>query len=204
MFEIKDVEYKDVLRVKNIDVASGEIVCIVGASGGGKSTLLRLLNKSLSPTKGTIHYNGKSLAEIDSVAHRREVVYLNQKPHMFPGSLRDNLLIGLRFQQREDADDKTLYDLMKRVRLNKSLDMDVKHLSGGERQRLALARVLLLDAAVYLLDEPSSSLDDVSEDLMIETIVEFTKKENKTLVMVTHSKDQAHKHGDKVYEIQNG
>ncbi len=204
MFEIKDVEYKNVLRVKEMEVNEGEIVCIVGESGGGKSTLLRLLNKSLSPTKGTISFRETNLADLDSVSHRRNVVYLNQTPHMFPGTIRDNLLIALRFHEKEDLGDDALMTILRQVRLSKSLDMDVKHLSGGERQRLALGRVLLLDAEVYLMDEPSSSLDDESENLIIEAVVRFAKENNKTLIMVTHSKAQARKHADRIYEIKNG
>ncbi len=204
MFELTDVVYRDVLRVDSMIIQAGSVTAVVGESGGGKSTLLKLLNKTLSPDKGSIRFEGEDLASRDSVTHRRRVVYLNQTPYLFPGTIRSNLQQGLFFQGRGEADQASLAAVLEEVGLDKSLDGDVKRLSGGERQRLALARVLLLGSDVLLLDEPSGALDDDSEDALLAMVVRLARERGKTLVMVTHSKAQARKHADHLFVVQRG
>ncbi len=204
MIEFHDVAYKDIIKIDNLVIREGEVTCLVGKSGGGKSTLLKLLNKTISPTRGKILYKGEDLAAIDSVEHRRRVVYLNQKPHLFPGTIKDNLLQGFYFQRRKAPSDEALQDVLEWVRLRKPLSTDVANFSGGEAQRLALARVLLLDAEVYLFDEPSSALDDETEDIVLDTVVRCVKEKKKTLVMVTHSKEHARRHADSIHHMHEG
>jgi putative ABC transport system ATP-binding protein len=123
---------------------------------------------------------------------------------MFDGSIKDNLIAGLRFQKRETPDDNVLMDMLAKVKLNKELGNLTQTLSGGEKQRLALGRVLLLNSEVYLLDEPSSALDETTADSVIEMIAEYVKNEKKTLVMVTHSKAIAQRFSDEIIEVSNG
>ncbi len=204
MFELHDVAYKDILEIDGLIIRQGEVTCLVGESGGGKSTLLKLLNKTISPTRGNILYKGESLDAIDSVEHRRHVVYLNQRPHLFPGTIKDNLLKGFQFQRRQVPADEVLEEVLVKVRLRKPLRAAVTNFSGGEAQRLALARVLLLDAEVYLFDEPSSALDDETEDVVLDTVVRCVREEKKTLVMVTHSKEHAVRLADSIHHIREG
>jgi putative ABC transport system ATP-binding protein len=110
----------------------------------------------------------------------------------------------MKFQKREIPDDKVLNDMLVKIKLNKELSSSIQNLSGGEKQRLALGRVLLLNSDVYLLDEPSSALDEITAEAIIEMIVGFAKSENKTLVMVTHSKAIAKRFSDEVIEVSCG
>lgn len=204
LFEFIDVQYKDVADLPRLMIEKGRITSVVGASGSGKTTILKMLNKMISPTQGRILYDGTDLRQINSVAHRRKVVMLSQSPAMFEGNIRDNLNIGLKFHERELPSDEVFAAILEQVKLKKLLDNPTDTLSGGEKQRLALGRVLLLDPEVYLLDEPSSALDDETEEIIIQMLTEHVRKEKKTIVLVTHSKAIAEKYSDQVIGIAKG
>ncbi len=204
MFSLKEVKYKQILDIKELNIEKFKVTCIIGESGSGKSTLLRLLNKLISCDSGTIMYNGQDLNSCDSVELRRTVVMLSQHPAIFPGTIRDNLLIGLKFAEKPAANDDKLLQILNMIHLNKNLDDESDPLSGGEKQRLALGRVILLDPEVFLLDEPSSALDEETERFIIENLVAYTKETSKTLIMVTHSKKVAQTYSDKTIELSQG
>lgn len=204
MFSLKNVKYKHILDIDDLNIKQHKVTCIVGESGSGKSTLLRLLNKLISYDSGEIFYNDQPLNLIDSIKLRRNVVMLPQIPSIFPGTVRDNLLIGLNFAEKPSTDDARLLQILNLVHLNKNLDDNSDMLSGGEKQRLALGRILLLDPDVFLLDEPSSALDDETERIIIERLVAYTKGASKTLIMVTHSKQIAKTYSDSIIEIFQG
>ena len=204
MFEFKAVKFKEIIDIPTLFIAKDKITTLIGPSGSGKTTILKMLNKMISPTEGQILFNGLSLDQIDPIAHRRHVTMMSQTPAMFSGDVKDNLIAGMKFQKREIPDDKVLNDMLVKIKLNKELSSSIQNLSGGEKQRLALGRVLLLNSDVYLLDEPSSALDEITAEAIIEMIVGFAKSENKTLVMVTHSKAIAKRFSDEVIEVSCG
>lgn len=204
MFEFHNVKFEDILNIENLTINSNEVTCIIGPSGSGKSTLLRLINKLISPTKGYISLDGEDIASIDSTTYRRRVPMLSQNPVTFPGTVRDNLLMGRKFQEKDLLSDDILNKALESVKLDKSLTEDIDNLSGGEAQRLAIARLMLCDSEVYLLDEPSSALDDLTEDFVIKTMVDMAREKNKTIIYVTHSKDMADKYSDKLIKIVDG
>jgi putative ABC transport system ATP-binding protein len=203
MFELIEVKYKDIVDIPNLSISRG-LTVLLGPSGGGKTTILRMLNKMISPTRGRILFDGKDLKQIKSVEHRRNVMMLSQNPAMYEGTLRDNLTIALRFQEKESPGDDELYKILSGVRLHKDLETPVYQLSGGEKQRLALGRLFLCDPAVYLLDEPSSALDDDTEDAIIKMVSEHIETTRKSVVMITHSKALAEKYADEIIEISDG
>jgi putative ABC transport system ATP-binding protein len=204
LFHLKNVNYKDILNIENLIIPEHRITCIVGESGSGKTTLLRLLNKLISCDYGEILYKNKPLTEIDPIELRRNVVMLPQSPAIFNGTIKDNLLIGLKFAEKPILSNDKLYEVLKFINLDKELNEDADKLSGGEKQRLALGRIILLDPEVFLLDEPSSALDEETEEIIIEKLVEHTKSTNKTLIMVTHSKRVANQFADNVIEVKKG
>lgn len=204
MFSLKQVKYKDILSIRHLDMKTNKITCILGQSGSGKTTLLKLLNKLISQDEGTIYYKGKSLSDSDAVQLRREVVMLPQTPAIFSGSVKENLLIGLEYSERSPESEVKLKEVLNRVHLKKELDQSAERLSGGEKQRIALARILLMHPEVLLLDEPSSALDRETEEIIIKSLVDYTKSNNKTLIMVTHSKHIAHQFADEIIHLKNG
>lgn len=203
MFYIKNLKFKSILDIEEMNIEEHKITSIVGKSGSGKTTLLKMLNKMFTPDSGQILYKGKNILEINAIDLRRQVVMLGQTPAIFPGTIRDNLLIGRKFANKESLPEDDLLRVMKKVELDKPLDGDGEELSGGEQQRVALARVILSDPEVFLLDEPSSALDSVTERLIIKSLVDYTRENYKTLIMVTHSRDIGNEFSDVVFEIKN-
>lgn len=204
MFEFIDVYYDDILDLPRLVLGTEQVTSLVGASGSGKTTVLRLLNKMISPTRGRILFQGEDLGQRDSVRHRRDVVMLSQSPAIFEGTVGDNLRAGSRFQEMVPPGDEVLQRLLEQVRLAKPLDEAADKLSGGERQRLALARVLLLEPRVYLLDEPSSALDEETEHLIFDMLTAHVRASGKTIIMVTHSRAVARKYSDTIIEMSGG
>ncbi|WP_201750397.1 ABC transporter ATP-binding protein [Senegalia massiliensis] len=204
IFKLEKVKYKDILDIDNLRIKENIVTCILGQSGSGKTTLLRLLNNLKSPDGGTVYYNDNDILDINPVNLRREVIMLSQNPVVFDGTIRENLNLALEFKEKERVSDDILNKYLEISNLNKSLDTNAKNLSGGEKQRLSLARVLLSDGEVYLLDEPSSSLDDETERFVIKSIVDFAKNNNKTVIMVTHSVKIAEEYGKDIIRINKG
>lgn len=202
LYILKKIKFKDILDIEEMKIPKGKITCIVGESGSGKTTLLRMLNDLTSSDSGEILYDGKPIKNMDSVSLRRNAVMLPQTPAIFSGTVRENLLIGLKFSQNPMVSDEELLKAMELVKLTKSLEDDADLLSGGEKQRLAIARVMVMDPEVLLLDEPSSALDEETERIVINSIVEYTRKNKKTMVMVTHSKKIALEFADEIIEIK--
>lgn len=204
MLELKNIKYKNILHIDYIKIHKGKITTIVGSSGSGKTTLLRLLNKMISPDNGEIFFKATSYIDLDSINLRRNVVMLSQAPVIFKGNIRDNLQIGLKFSEKSFATDEKLNSILKMVELNKNLNDDAEKLSGGEKQRLALGRVILMNPEVFLLDEPSSALDEETESLIIKKLVQYVKENGKTLIMVTHSKAIAKNFSDHIIKLSSG
>lgn len=201
MFSLKNVKFKHILSIDEMFIPRDKITCIVGESGSGKSTLLRLLNNMISPDSGEITYNGVPINVMDPVELRRRVVMLHQEAALFDGSVKDNLVIGLEFSRKPVPEDEKLEKVLKMVRLDKQLEESPEKFSGGEKQRLALARVLLMEPEVFLMDEPSSALDESTEAIVIGNLAEYTIKSNRTLVMVTHSKEVANAYGENIIDL---
>jgi len=172
----------------SLSLSSGEHAAILGRTGCGKSTLLQLLTRAWDPQSGTILFNDKPLADLSEAALRASISMVPQRVHLFSATLRDNLLLAA-----PQASDEMLVAMLGRVGLEKLLDDSGlnawlgeggRQLSGGELRRLAIARALLHDAPLVLLDEPTEGLDAQTERQVLDLLNEVMKE--KTLLMVTH------------------
>ncbi|MDM5190586.1 ABC transporter ATP-binding protein [Bacillus sp. DX4.1] len=201
MFILKGVTYKDILQIPYLEIHKEKITCIIGESGSGKSTLLRMLNDLQSPTSGSIHYKRAPISSYPPIQLRREVVMLGQTPPIFEKTVKDNLLIGLRFSEKPFPSDEQLQQALAAVSLEKDLEDNASSLSGGEKQRLSLARVLLMDPPVYLLDEPTSALDADTEKRVMKQFAAIAQQKKKTIVMITHSQQLPEEIADDIIEI---
>lgn len=179
-----------VLRSVSLDLEPGRVVAVVGASGGGKSTLLRTLAGLLEPLRGSVSLDGVPLADLDPTALRRTVTLTAEDAHVFATTLRDNLLVA-----RGDATDDELWAVLRLVYLEPwasglgdglATVLDPGSVSGGERRRLLLARALLVESAVVLLDEPAEHLDPVLADRLLRDLVGAARARGVTMVVVTH------------------
>jgi putative ABC transport system ATP-binding protein len=203
-FTLTDIRFKDVLDIDSLQIDACRVSAIVGPSGGGKTTLLRILNRMSSPDSGQVLFFGEPVEQKDPVQLRRRVIMLTQMPVIFPGTVRENLLIGSRLAEKQEPAAEDIQAIMRRVGLDKDLSTDAAQLSGGEKQRLALARVMLMDPEVLLLDEPSASLDEETEARVFDLVTEFCRERCKTLVMVTHSEKGFTGYYDCLIRIRDG
>lgn len=172
----------------SLRVEAGQHVAILGRTGCGKSTLLQLITRAWDPQQGALLLNDRPIAELDEPALRRTVSVVPQRVHLFSATLRDNLLLAA-----PAASDETLSDMLRRVGLEKLLDggglndwlgEGGRQLSGGELRRLAIARALLHDAPLMLLDEPTEGLDAETERQILDLMRDVMR--DKTVLMVTH------------------
>lgn len=194
-----DVGDTMILRDITLELPDAGITCIVGPSGSGKSSLLRLLNGLERPTSGTIEFRGVPVESIDVRSLRRRVGMVFQRPTVFDGSSLDNLLVADPGLARSAAG-----SALGRVGLGSEiLDRDARLLSGGEAQRLCLARTLLTKPEVVLMDEPTSSLDEASVSL-IELLVGDIAADGVRMLWVTHDRAQVMRVADWMVAVESG
>lgn len=203
MFEFKEIIVNKVLKIPQL-ILEDNVISIEGQSGTGKSTLLRLLNNLDDPHSGAIYFNNKNIIDIEPLDLRKRIVMLQQNPVIFDGTIKENLNIGLKFSNQELASDKELNKLLKKFWLDKDLDTSASDLSGGEKQRLSLARILLMkEAEVFLLDEPSSDLDDKTSEHIIKHFIKQAKENNQQIIMVTHDQSLSEQFADKIINMDH-
>ena len=181
---------RPVLDGVSFSVPRGSRTALVGPSGAGKSTILALIERFYDPTAGVVRLDGVDLRAMDRRELRSRIGYVEQDAPVLAGTIRENLLIG-----SPDASDAECVDVLRRVNLGAVLDRapagldaqvgeDGVMLSGGERQRLAIARALLAEAPILLLDESTSSLDGLNEKLLRDAIDRVA--EDRTLLVIAH------------------
>ncbi len=201
LLQVENLKVNAILEMDQVKIEANKVTCIIGKSGSGKSTFLRLLNQLTSPDEGNIYFKEQDITELDPIQLRRMITMVPQTPVIFPGTVRDNLLVGQTLSGMDPTTDSQLMQVLNRMFLNKSLDMPADDLSGGEKQRLALARAMLLSAEVFLLDEPSSALDNTTATEVIDAFTAFVKESNKTMVMITHDLQLAERIADATIDM---
>ncbi len=190
MFKLKDIKFKNILDIENLEIHENVVTIVKGESGSGKSTMLKLLNNIISPNSGVVMYNGVDVNDINPITLRREVIMQSQFPNIFPGNVRENLNIIFTLRGEEGLDDEKLLKAMEIVNLKKDLTDDAQNLSGGEKTRLSIARLFLVEPEVFLLDEPGASLDSKTEEILMNNVISEIKRRNKTLIYISHSENQ--------------
>lgn len=189
MFLLKDIKFKNVLDIENLEINENVVTVVKGESGSGKSTMLKLLNNIISPDSGIVMYNGVDVSDINPITLRREVIMQSQFPTIFPGNVRENLNAIFTLRGEEGLGDEKLLKAMEIVNLKKDLNDDAQNLSGGEKTRLSIARLFLVSPEVFLLDEPGASLDSKTEEILMNNVIAEIKKRNKTLIFISHSEN---------------
>ena len=176
---------------------------IVGPSGSGKSSLLRLLNRLDEPSSGTVFLDGLDYRQLPPRELRRRVGMVTQRPFMFPGDVASNLRFGP-VQRGETLPEDEIAHLLERVGLQGFAAQDASVLSGGEQQRVSLARTLANRPEILLLDEPTSALDEQSKSGIEELVRALVNDAGLTCVMVTHDRDQARRLCQRVVVLEGG
>ena len=186
----RTVPNKILVEDASFAVERGQALAIVGPSGSGKSSLLRLLNRLDEPTSGTMYLGGVDYREIAPRELRRRVGMVTQRPYLFPGTVESNLQFGPRQRGGELTQDR-VEELLAAVGLAGYAKRDVANLSGGEAQRVSFARTLANEPEVVLLDEPTSALDEEAKQGVEALMRDVVSQRGLTCVLVTHDLAQA-------------
>lgn len=207
LLELSNISYavKDKTIIRNVSLAvnEGDYLTIVGPSGSGKSTLLKLCSDLISPTLGSITYNGRNLTAIEPESYRKEVGYCFQRPYLFAKTVRRNILFpyDIRGMKPDMERIKLLFDL-----LHMPMEYFERHndeLSGGEMQRICLIRSLIFEPKVLLLDEVTSALDSVNAAI-VEQVIDELYKNGITIVSITHNEEQSLRSANRRITIIDG
>lgn len=200
-------EEEEILKNYSMTAAPGKITCIHGASGSGKSTMLKLLMRFWDVQKGAVYVSDCNVKEIPTTVLRRTESYVTQETHLFHDSIANNIAIGKLNASREEiiqaAKKASIHEFIQS--LPNGYDTEVGELgdtlSGGERQRIGIARAFLHDSPLVLMDEPTSNLDSLNEGIILKSLQKSCK--DKTVVLVSHRKSTMNV-ADIIYEMDNG
>ena len=204
----KSFEKLEVLKGIDIDIHKGDVVCIIGASGSGKSTFLRCLNLLEKPTGGSIIFDGVDLtsSKVDLNLHRQRMGMVFQQFNLFPHlTILKNLTLApmmLKKVSKEDAEAKALA-LLSRVGLADRAESYPNQLSGGQKQRVAIVRALCMEPDVMLFDEPTSALDPEMVGEVLDVMKELAHV-GMTMVVVTHEMGFAREVANRVIFLDDG
>ena len=212
MIEFQHVtkSFKDnkVLSDISLTIEDGELVAIIGSSGCGKTTTLKMINRLIRPTKGKIFIDGKDIEDMNKVEMRRSIGYVIQQAGLFPHmTVRENIELIQRLEKKDEEQiRKNTEYLMDMVGLNgdEFLDRYPNDLSGGQQQRVGVARALANNPKIILMDEPFSALDPMTRVSLQDELIALHEKVDKTIVFVTHDMDEAIKIADKICIMKDG
>ena len=191
----------------NLEIEEGEFVAIVGASGGGKSTLLHMLGGLDIPTSGKVLINGKDIYKMSdeerSIFRRRSIGFIFQFFNLLPIlNAKENIELAASLDGAE-VDSKMVEELVKVLGLKERLNHFPNQLSGGEQQRVSIGRALAYKPEIILADEPTGNLDKKNSEIIIDLLKLFAKKYGITVVMITHDLNIASA-ADRIIKIEDG
>lgn len=198
---------KKIVENINLEIADNSITCLIGESGGGKTTILKMINRLIETSSGKITISNQDIAKQDPIKLRRKIGYVIQQTGLFPHmTIRDNIAIILKMTEEKEKVDERVNELMHMVGLdpNEYLDRYPSELSGGQQQRVGIARAFATDPEIILMDEPFSALDPVTRSSLQDELLKIQNKTKKTIIFVTHDMDEAIKIADKIAIINDG
>ena len=202
-----DAGEKTVLDGITLEIGRGEAFGLIGPSGGGKSSLIRILDLLVSPTRGRLWIDGEEVARgaSDLVALRRRMAMVFQRPVAFRMSVFDNVAYGLALRGVPHGARRTrIADALEMVGLGGFEERRASTLSGGELQRVSIARCLVTDPEVLFLDEPTANLDPLSTNVIEGVVADLRKDRGTTVVMATHNLEQGQRLCDRLAVISGG
>lgn len=185
-------------------IEEGEFFTLIGPSGCGKTTLLKVIAGLVTPDKGTIHHKGQDITEV--VAERRHFAMMFQQPHLFPHmTVEQNVSFGLRMNKVPKTErTRRAKEALRQVGLESFAARYPSELSGGQQQRVSLARALIVEPELLLLDEPFSALDPQLKDEMQQLVKQLQKQLGITTVCVTHDQQEAFLLADRMAVMKEG
>ena len=204
----KSFDGQEILKDFNLSVKEGEFLTMIGRSGRGKTTMLKLMNGLLTPDTGKVYVEGKNIAETDIISLRRRIGYVIQNRGLFPHmTVEKNItyvpVISGKKNKKENHE--LALKLLKLVGLEEEkLQRYPSELSGGQQQRVGIARALAANPKILLMDEPFGALDEITRQTMQDEILRLQKELELTIIFITHDIREAMKLGDRVMVMEGG
>ena len=204
----KNYKEKKILQDVSLTIEDNAITCLIGESGCGKTTTLKMINRLIEPTVGTITIDGEDIKKKNVIELRRSMGYVIQQTGLFPHmTIRENIELISRLEKKDPKiiAQRTL-EMMEMIGLKAEdyLDRYPSELSGGQQQRIGIARAFATDPKIILMDEPFSALDPMTRINLQDELIRLQEKLHKTIVFVTHDMDEAIKLSDKIAIMDNG
>ena len=211
MIELRDISkyYNGVAAVKDLrlEVSTGELLVLLGTSGCGKTTTLKMINRLIDPSSGQILVDGKDIADEAPHVLRRKIGYVFQRIGLFPHmTVAENIAVTLTLMKQTTTEIRVrVNELADLVQLDEKLLGRFPHeLSGGQQQRVAVARALAAKPGILLMDEPFGALDPITRDRLQDSLLEIRKQLGLTVIFVTHDMAEALLLGDRIAVMSNG
>ncbi len=196
---IKTYNNKKILNVESLLIEKGSICAIVGQNGSGKTTLVKIIAGLLKQTSGNIYYNNQTAPCFN------DITLVFQNPYLFQTTVEKNILYPLKIRKWDKKEaNKRASELIEQLNLSGQVKQKAQKLSGGEAQKVALARALSFYPKLLLLDEPTSNIDIETTQIIENMLKDFNNKHNTTIVVITHSLEQAHRLCNKIITLNNG
>lgn len=203
----QEYDGRDVLKEVNLRIERGEVFSLIGPTGTGKTTLLRLLDLLEIPASGTIYFDGVDVTRShrERLGARRRMAFVQQRPVVFTMSVYDNVACGLRWRHESNRVIRPKVEsVLELVRMADCQNRDARTLSGGELQRVAIARALVTAPELLFLDEPTANLDPVSISKVEEVLGHIIREHKTTVVMATHDMSQGQRLAGRIGVLMNG
>lgn len=209
LLEVRDLVIRRgtqvVLRVAHMQVEKGEVLALVGPNGSGKTTLMLVMARLLKPLQGSILFEGQPIEEIPELEYRRRISMVMQDSLLLNLSVMGNISLGLRFRRMSHAEIiRRSEEWLERLSITHLRNRRATSLSGGEAQRVSLARALVLQPRLLLMDEPFQSLDESSHAALIADLKNILPATDTTVVFSTHSQKDVRELSQRRISLSNG
>lgn len=213
MIEFKKVTKsydKRTLILKNIDfkIKTGEFVVLIGESGCGKTTTMKLINRLIDPSSGVVLIDGEDISTVDPIILRRRIGYVIQKEGLMPHmTIGENIeLVPKLLKWEKERRKNRAYELLNLLNLDPEIYYEKypHEVSGGQKQRVGIARALATNPDIILMDEPFSALDPITRESIQDEVLKLQKELGKTIIFVTHDMDEAIKLGERIAFLKDG
>lgn len=203
ILETKGLSFHDI-RYQDISIETNKVNFIIGSSGTGKTTLLKLFNAAYSPDRGKVLYDGEDISKIDTIKLRKEILLVNQTVYLFDSTIRDNFESFYEYRGENTPEETVMQKFLDICCVPFPLEHDCTRMSGGERQRVFMAVFLSFYPKVLLLDEPTSALDTQNSNNVMKNITQFCKENEITVIVVSHDAKVTEAFAQKVITLQGG
>ncbi len=201
LFHTENLVFLDKICYPDLEIYENNFTFITGESGSGKSSLLRLFNGTALASSGEIYYKNADIKSLDILSHRREVMLVSQENFLIADTVRRNFEFFYEAREQAVISDEEIASALKTALIPVGIDDNATNFSGGEKQRLFLAIFLSFKPKVLLLDEPTSALDFSTSQKLFENLLDYSKKNEISLICVCHNDDLTNQFAEKIISL---